>query len=148
MDKKKILIGLGVIALIGGIYYFYNKSKTAETEKSGGESTDSTDSKKVETPAISTPTASTPPTEPVKVLETRKERRKACGIEPKKITGILTGGVAMINFKKRKAKWQACIDAGGVASFEGDFTDYIDFEGQSDSQFMFSEVGSGLNLDL
>lgn len=148
MDKKKILIGLGVVALVGGIFYFYNKSKNTEKGKSGDESTDSTDSKKVETPAISTPTESTPPTEPVKVLETRKERRKACGIEPKKITGILTGGVAMINFKKRKAKWQACIDAGGVASFEGDFTDYIDFEGQVDSQFIFSEVESDLDLDL
>jgi len=146
MDKKKILIGLGVIALIGGIYYFYNKSKNTEIEKSGGESTDNTDSKKVETPAISTPTESTSPTEPVKVLETRKERRKACGIEPKKITGILTGGVAMINFKKRKAKWQACIDAGGMASFEGDFTDYIDFEGQADSKYIYSE--SDLDLDL
>ena len=27
MDKKKIFIGLGIIAVIGGIYYFYNKSK-------------------------------------------------------------------------------------------------------------------------
>lgn len=148
MDKKKILIGVGIIALIGGIYYFYNKSKNTETGKSSDESTDGVDTKKVETPATSTPTESTTTTEPAKVLSTRKERRKACGIEPKKITGILTGGVAMINFKKRKAKWQACIDAGGVASFEGDFTDYIDFEGQFDNQFMFSEVGSSLNLDL
>lgn len=148
MDKKKILIGLGAIALIGGIYYFYNKSKTTDKVNSSGESTDGTDTKKSETPATSTPTELATTTEPAKSLATRKERRKACGIEPKKITGVLTGGVAMINFKKRKAKWQACIDSGGVASFEGDFTDYIDFEGQVDNQFMFSEFESNLDLDL
>ena len=52
-------------------------------------------------------------------LETKKAKRKACGIEPKLATGFLTGGVAMINFRKRKAKWQACVDSGGIASFEG-----------------------------
>lgn len=32
MDKKKILIGVGLIALVGGIsYYFYNKSKNSNT---------------------------------------------------------------------------------------------------------------------
>jgi hypothetical protein len=40
--------------------------------------------------------------------------------------------------KNKKAEWQKCVDAGGTASFEGDFdqweNDYMDF--------------SGLNLDL
>ena len=57
-------------------------------------------------------------------LITRKDKRKACGRRP-----IL---------KKKRAEWQQCVDAGGVASFEGYSNqwenDYMDF--------------SGLDLDL
>lgn len=119
MDKKKILIGLGVIVLIGGIFFIYNKSKNANTEKSDSNDIDDK-GEGVRTATTTTPIESITPTAPAKVLETKKEKRKACGIEPKKITGVLTGGVAMINFKKRKAKWQACVDSGGVSGFDGD----------------------------
>lgn len=137
MDKKKIFIGLGVIAVIGGIFYFYNKSKNAQTGNTGGQSTGGENkSADTVTPAPTTET----PTEPTKApLESKKDRRKACGIEPKKITGILTGGIAMINFKKRKAKWQQCVDAGGKSGFEGDFDEfqesYMDFDNNFDISF-------------
>ena len=148
MDKKKILIIVGVVAVVGVGLYMWNKSKkdTQGSEEGGSEApADATVTKSAEATPESTESVKAP-------LVSKKDRRKACGIEPKKITGILTGGVAMINFKKRKAKWQQCVDAGGKASFEGDFddfqNDYIDFEGQVDNQFMYSEFENSLNLDL
>ena len=71
-------------------------------------------------------------------LTNRKEKKKACGRKP-------------LN-KTKKAEWQKCVDAGGTASFEGDFDsfekDYIDFEGEVDNQFMYSDFDNSLNLDL
>jgi hypothetical protein len=121
MDKKKILIIVGIVA-VGGIgFYLWNKSKkTAEGGAEGGaEAPADATTKTAEAPADATKsaTAKTP-------LNTRKEKKKACGRKP-------------LN-KNKKAEWQKCVDAGGTASFEGDFdqwqNDYMDF--------------SGLNLDL
>ena len=85
-----------------------------------------------EAPADATTTPKAP-------LTTRKEKKKACGRKP-------------LN-KTKKAEWQKCVDAGGTASFEGsDFdqfeNDYIDFEGEVDNQFMYSDFDNSLNLDL
>ena len=107
MDKKKIFIGLGIIAVIGGVYYFYNKSKNAQTGNTGGDTTggDTTGGENKSADTVAPVPEAETPTAPTKApLESKKDKRKACGIEPKKITGLLTGGVAMINFKKRKAK--------------------------------------------
>lgn len=124
MDKKKIFIGLGIIAVIGGIYYFYNKSKNAQAGNSG--STDSTgtgSSTGAETPANEN--AVTTPTTPAKVLTTRKDKKKACGRKP-------------LN-KNKKAEWQKCVDAGGTSGFEGDFDEfeesYMDFDNNFDITF-------------
>jgi hypothetical protein len=134
MDKKKILIIVGVVAVIGIGYYMYNKSKkTAEGGAEGGAEApaDATATKSAEAPADATATAKTP-------LTSRKEKKQACGRKP-------------LN-KKKKAEWQKCVDAGGTASFEGDFDefekDYIDFEGEVDNQFMYSDFDNSLNLDL
>lgn len=120
MDKKKILIIVGVVAVIGIGYYMYNKSKkSAEGGAEGGaEAPADATTKSAEAPADATTPAKAP-------LTTRKEKKKACGRKP-------------LN-KTKKAEWQKCVDAGGTASFEGsDFdqweNDYMDF--------------SGLNLDL
>ena len=120
MDKKKILIGLGVIAVIGGIIYFYNKSKSAQSESSSaGSSAGSSEGASVGT----SPTVEDTKTTPVKTLETRKEKRKACGRKP------MTG-------KKRKELWQKCVDEGGVSEFIGDFDEfqetYMDFDNNFD----------------
>jgi FtsZ-interacting cell division protein ZipA len=120
MDKKKILIIVGVVAVIGIAYYMYNKNKkSAEGGAEGGAEapTDAT-TKSADAPAD----ANTPAKAP---LTNRKEKKQACGRKP-------------LN-KKKKAEWQKCVDAGGVASFEGSDFDqwenyYMDF--------------SGLNLDL
>ena len=134
MDKKKILIIVGVVAVVGIGLYMWNKSKkdTQGGLESGAETpTDETATKSAEATTETTESAKTP-------LTTRKEKKKACGRKP------LT--------KKKKAEWQKCVDAGGTASFEGDFddfqNDYIDFEGQVDNQFMYSEFENSLNLDL
>ena len=118
MDKKKILIIVGVVAVVGIGYYLWNKSKkTAEIGAEGN----------IQAPADSTTkTADAPADAPTKKpIKGRKEKKKACGRKP-------------LN-KKKKEDWQKCVDAGGTDSFEGsDFdqfrNDYVDF--------------SGLNLDL
>ena len=133
MDKKKILIIGGIVAVIGGIgFYMWSKSKKSADEiggETGGATGGATGGKSAEkpseAPAPATETASASAVAVAKPLSTRKEKRKACGRKP-----VLP---------KKRAEWQKCVDAGGVASFEGsDFdqweNDYMDF--------------SGLDLDL
>ena len=126
MDKKKIFIGLGIIAVIGGIFYFYNKSKNTQTGNTGGDTTggDTTDGDTTGGENKSAD-AVTPATETAKVLTTRKEKKKACGRRP-----VL---------KKKRAEWQKCVDAGGTSGFEGDFDEfeetYMDFDNNFDVTF-------------
>ena len=117
MNKKYILIGVGILAVAGIGFYFWNKSKNAtdggvaEGGTEGGTEASADSTTKSTTPSAtpsSTPTSTpsaTPSATPKPVLETRKDKRKACCRKP-----IL---------KKKKEEWQKCIDAGGVASFEG-----------------------------
>ena len=115
MDKKKIIIIVGVVAVVGIGLYMWNKSKKS-AEGDAEAPTDAT--KSAEAPADATKSAEAPA--PSKApLNTRKEKKKACGRKP-----VL---------KKKKEEWQKCVDAGGTASFEGDFdqwqSDYMDFDG-------------------
>jgi hypothetical protein len=129
MDKKKIFIGLGIIAVIGGIYYFYNKSKNANTGNSGGADTSDAGTTDAGTPA--TQGAGTPATESAvttatkKALTSRKDKKKVCGRRP-------------VN-KTKRAEWQKCVDAGGTSSFQGDFDEfeesYLDFDNSFDISF-------------
>lgn len=104
MDKKKILIGLGVVAVIGIAYYFYNKNKKSAELKSAS----SDDTSGATAPAPTSENVATTKA----TLETRKEKRKACGKRP-------------LN-KEKRAEWQKCVDAGGSVSFEGDFDEFQD----------------------
>jgi len=108
MDKKKILIGVGLLAVIGIALYLYNKSKTSDST----EDTGNTDSTKSTTADATTPTADATTTTAKAPLEKRREKRQACGRKP-------------LN-KQKKEKWQKCVDAGGVVSFEGDFDEFED----------------------
>jgi hypothetical protein len=132
MDKKKILIGVGFLALIGGVsYYFYSKSKKpADTSSTGGdsESVKYTSASQESAPA-SAPASSSETSTPIvsaPILETRKEKRKACGIRP-----LFKG--------KKRTLWERCVAEGGIASFEGDFDGfeetYMDFDNNFDITF-------------
>ncbi len=140
MDKKKIFLILGGVAVIGIGYYLYNKNKKSTQSAGSTETTDGATPNSGTTPTSGTTPASSQSTTAEKLaLTTRKEKRKACGRKPK------VG-------KKLKALWQKCVDEGGLASFEGDFDDfeneYIDFSTQVDNQFMFSEFSNNLDLDI
>lgn len=127
MDKKKIFIIGGVVLALGVGFYFWNKSKNATGDLSGGADggntpADSTTKNADGTPVDGTSTESTPANQTASTkapLTNRKEKKKACGRKP-----VL---------KNKKAEWQKCVDAGGVASFEGDNSqwkdNYMDFEG-------------------
>ena len=115
MDKKKIFIIGGIVAVVGIAIYVLSKSKVS-TENVGGTSADAS-TKSADAPADAPADATAPAKEP---LTKRKEKKRACGRKP-------------LN-KERKAEWQKCVDAGGTASFEGsDFdqfeNDYMDFSG-------------------
>jgi hypothetical protein len=130
MDKKKILIGLGILAAAGIGFYFWNKSKkpaeVGATDNTRGAATGGVEGATRTSADDTTNTDNVPEKALEKApLTTRKEKRKACGLRPL--------------LKKRRALWQRCVDEGGIASFDGsDFeqfeNDYVDF--------------SGLDLDL
>ena len=136
MDKKKILIGVGLIALVGGIsYYFYNKSKNTDTGDTSGdsESTKSTSASQESAPAIETATATATDSATstgIKGLkgsdrrDFRKETRATCEEKYGK-------GKDYRECKRRVKK-------GGVP-FTGDFDEfeesYLDFDNNFDISF-------------
>jgi len=164
MDKKKLLIigGTLLVAGVGAGIYFWKKSKSSNVE----ESKEEVKEKKADIPKgekaqilrvkenfqarkevkpisfdieleekkffVEDKASETPA--PVKTLNTRKEKRQACGLKPL--------------LKKKRAEWQKCVDAGGEASFEGDFDeferDYMDFEGVGS----YSSFQSQFDIDL
>ena len=116
-----LIIGIIAIASIG--YYMYTKSKKPTTDESdsGTDESDSgtatTETGATETGATETATTETATTETattksggIKPLETRKDKKKACGRRPL--------------IKKKREEWQKCVDSGGVASFD----DYDNFD--------------------
>ena len=154
MDKKKILIIVGVVAVAGIGFYLWNKSKkTAETggAEGGGETKAPTTNAETKSAEATETTATAK-----KPLTSRKEKKKACGRRP-----VL---------KKKRAEWQKCVDAGGSAfegdeydDFEGDYSnvisenydlfegeEYIDFDGEEEQlqSIIYSEFENNLNLDL
>jgi len=102
---------IGLIAVAGIGYYMYTKSKK--------ESTDGADLGTTGTGATGTGTTETGTTETgttksgaIVPLETRKDKKQACGRRPL--------------IKKKREEWQKCVDAGGVASFDGDYDNFDD----------------------
>ena len=168
MDKKKLLIigGTLLVAGVGAGIYFWKKSKSSNVEESKEEVKEKkADIPKGEKAQISriketfqarkevkpirfdieleekkptteseTPAPASETLAPVKTLNTRKEKRQACGLKPL--------------LKKKRTEWQKCVDAGGEASFEGDFDeferDYMDFEGVGS----YSSFQSQFDIDL
>jgi hypothetical protein len=138
MDKKKILIGVGLIALVGGIsYYFYNKSKNSNTgntdEDSGSTKSTSATNETSEAPATETATETATDSSTgtgIKGLkgsdrrDFRKDTRATCEEKFGK-------GKDYRDCKKRVKK-------GGVP-FTGDFDEfeesYLDFDNNFDISF-------------
>ena len=144
MDKKKLLIIGGVLLVAGAGIYFWKKNKDAKSvSEDSKETSTSVDSKETSKTGLSTGASTGASTgtstetsveskAPAKTLTTRKEKRKACGRRPA--------------LKKKRAEWQKCVDAGGEASFDGDFdgfqNDYMDFCGS------YSSFESQFDIDL
>lgn len=91
--NKKVIVIVGIIAVVGIGYYLYNKSKASSSE-TGDLGTGAGDGSTTKSTG--------------KPLETRKDKRKACGRKP------------LIN-KEKRALYDQCIASGGVASFDGDY---------------------------
>lgn len=93
--NKKVIVIVGVIAVIGIGYYMWNKSQTSSDEM-GDLGTGANDGTTTKSKSANKP------------LETRKDKRKACGRKP------------LLN-KEKRALYDQCIASGGVASFDGDY---------------------------
>lgn len=104
---------IGIIAIAGIGYYMYTKSKKESTDGTDV-ATDGTAGATSGTTAGATSGAETSTTKSgaIASLETRKDKKQACGRRP-------------LNKKKRE-EWQKCVDAGGVASFDGDYDNFDD----------------------
>lgn len=138
MNKKKILILIGVASIIGIGIYLFNKNKkpsqmntTDDAEVNSKTATDS---------ANTTDSPNTTKIADLKGKEKREFRKK-------------TRDICKEKYGKGK-DYRQCksrVKKGGVA-FIGDFddfeNDYIDFEGQVDNQCINSEFENSLNLDL
>jgi|688.fasta_scaffold08988_16 hypothetical protein len=129
MDKKKILIIVGIVAVVGIGYYMYNKSKkTAEGGAEGGAEAPADATKSAEAPADATATAKAG--QNIKDLKGKEKRDFRKG----------TKDVCREKYGKGKdyRECQKRVKGGGVAFDGSDFdqweNDYIDF--------------SGLDLDL
>jgi hypothetical protein len=95
--NKKVIVIVGIIAVVGIGYYMYNKSKaSSETGDLGTGATGTGDGSQTTKSTTGKP------------LETRKDKKQACGRKP------------LIN-KEKRALWEQCVASGGVASFDGDY---------------------------
>ena len=93
--NKKVIVIVGIIAVVGIGYYMYAKSEASSSE-TGDLGTGAGDGSQTTKSTTGSP------------LETRKDKRKACGRKP------------LIN-KEKRALYDQCIASGGVASFDGDY---------------------------
>ena len=153
MDKKKILIIVGVVAVAGIGFYLWNKRKKSTDEKESSDSVEKpTDESKststdVTTPKGATPTSSAPksatpttPTKPVVKKLTAQELearlQSGCGKKPL--------------LKKNKVKYEQCrsnltakLRSQGLVSFDGSYT----FENFIDSDF-YSDFDNNFDITI
>jgi FtsZ-interacting cell division protein ZipA len=122
MDKKKILIIVGVVAVVGIGYYLWNKSKKSADEKEATDDTaktdEATDVTATDKSATTTATANAPktPTAPapkkLTAQELESKLQSGCGKKPK--------------LKKNKEKYDKCradltakLKSQGLVAFDG-----------------------------
>lgn len=146
MNKKKILILIGVASIIGiGIYLFNRNKKPSQMNTTDDAEVNS---KKVTDSANTTDSPNT-----TKIADVKGTNIKELKGKEKREFRKETRDICKEKYGKGK-DYRQCksrVKKGGVA-FIGDFddfeNDYIDFEGQVDNQTINSEFENSLNLDL
>ena len=137
--NKKILIGIGALALIGGVYYFMKKKKDTEATS---EEVAPAITPEATPPATETEVKTPPTTKPIvskkEVRQEKKEVRQESKADKK--TFKTDCGKRPI-LKKNRGLWQKCIDEQKLAegsSFEG-----------TKSMDIFSDISGGFeNMDI
>lgn len=132
--NKKVLIGIGALALIGGVYYFMKNKKDAEAKS---EEVAPTDKSAEITPAPATTTEVSTKT-PIVATASKKEVRKESKADKK--TFQADCGTRPI-LKKNRPAWQKCVDEQKLkqgSSFDG-----------TKSMDIFSDISGGFeNMDI
>lgn len=132
--NKKVLIGVGLLALVGGIYYFMKNKKDAEAKS---EEVAPTDKSAEITPAPATTTEVSTKT-PIVATASKKEVRQVSKADKKTFK---TDCGKRPTLKKNRALWQKCVDAQKLAegsSFDG-----------TKSMDIFSDISGGFeNMDI
>ena len=132
--NKKILIGIGALALIGGVYFFMKSKKDAELKSSAVAPSSETAEE----------TASTPPTPdvsaeaPIVATASKKEARKQSRSDKKTFQGDCGTRPTL---RKNRPAWQKCVDEQKLkqgSSFEG-----------TNSMDLFSDISGGFgDMDI
>lgn len=134
--NKKILIGIGALALIGGVYYIMKSRKDAKLKSSEVTPPSETTEETTPTPPATTSEVKTPPA--MKPITSKKEVRKESKADKK--TFKADCGTRPI-LKKNRPAWQKCVDEKKLAegsSFEG-----------TKSMDIFSDISGGFeNMDI
>jgi hypothetical protein len=118
MDKKKILIGLGVLAAVGIGYYFWNKRNKPATEKEVTD--DETDLNVVnmpipiDKPETKSETEPSPASKKLTEQELESKLQSACGKKPK-----LRRNKKL--YKECRKKTTSKLKSEGLVSFDGSY---------------------------
>jgi hypothetical protein len=118
MDKKKILIGLGVLAAVGIGYYFWNKRNKPATEKEVTD--DETDLNVVnmpipiDKPETKSETEPSPASKKLTEQELESKLQSACGKKPK-----LRRNKKLYNECRKKTTSK--LKSEGLVSFDGSY---------------------------
>lgn len=156
MDKKKIIIIVGVLALAGIGYYIWNKSREKkDADSSDNQSGDKTSSVTTGSSSVGNNSESNIDTEESKEQNSSGKNIKDLKGKEKREFRKETRDICKEKYGKGK-DYRDCkkrLKSGGVA-FIGDFddfnNDYIDFKGQVNNQYLFSSIQNdfGVNMDI
>jgi hypothetical protein len=134
--NKKILIGIGALALIGGVYYIMKSKKDAELKSSAVAPSSETDEETASTPPATTPEGSI--ATPIVPMGSKKEIRKQGRADKKTYQGDCGTRPTL---RKNRPAWQKCVDEQKLkqgSSFDG-----------TKSMDIFSDISGGFgNMDI
>ena len=158
MDKKKILIIVGVVAVAGIGFYLWKKRKKSTDEKESSDSVEKpTDESKSTSTDSTTPTSSAPksatPTSsaPKSATPTTSTQPSVKKLTPQELEARLQSGCGKKPLlKKNKVKYEQCrsnltakLRSQGLVSFDGSYT----FENFIDSDF-YSDFDNNFDITI